>query len=100
LAIIVIIGNPGALLMHEVQAAARTLGLKAAAFEIRQPEDIAPALDATADDWGTGLAGWNAKASGRSKSDGRHAKKHSASGDRGVGHMHFLPGWSSMMNDR
>jgi hypothetical protein len=34
-----------------------------------------------ADYWGTGLAGWNAKASGRSKSDGRRAKKHSSSGD-------------------
>src|SRR5262245_57303573 len=49
--------------------------------------------DLDGDDWGTGLAGWNAKASGRSKSDGRRAKKHSASGDRRVGHMHFLPGW-------
>jgi hypothetical protein len=56
--------------------------------------------DLAADDWGTGLAGWNAKASGRSKSDGRRAKKQRASGDRRVGHMHFLPGWSSMKNDR
>src|SRR5262245_27174056 len=48
--------------------------------------------DLAADDWGAGLAGWNAKASGRSKSAGRRAKKHSASGDRRVGHMHFLPG--------
>src|SRR5262249_6396690 len=50
--------------------------------------------DLAADDWGAGLAGWNAKASGRSKSDGGRAKKHGASGDR-VGHMHFLPGWES-----
>jgi hypothetical protein len=28
-----------------------------------------------ADDWGAGLAGWNAKATSRSKSDGRRAKK-------------------------
>src|SRR5262249_50711008 len=48
--------------------------------------------DLAADDWGAGLAGWNAKARGRSKSDGRGAKKHMAPGDRRVGHMHFLQG--------
>src|SRR5262245_7945432 len=53
--------------------------------------------DLAADDWGAGLAGWNAKARGRSKADGRRAKKHRASGDRRVGHMHFLPGWYSPM---
>ena len=53
--------------------------------------------DLAADDWGAGLAGWNAKARGRSKSDGRRAKEHSASGDHRVGHMHFLPGWYSPM---
>jgi hypothetical protein len=51
--------------------------------------------DLAADDWGTGLAGWNVKASGRSESDGRGAKKHSASGDRRVGHM-YLSGGSNI----
>jgi ABC-type uncharacterized transport system substrate-binding protein len=40
-------GNPGAVLdMGEVQAAARTLGLEVASFEIRRAEDIAPAFQA------------------------------------------------------
>ncbi len=41
------IGNPGNVLeMGEVQAAARTLGLEVAPFEIRRAEDIAPAFEA------------------------------------------------------
>ena len=47
LAIMGNIGNPSALLeMHEVQAAARTLGFEVATLEIRQAEDIAPAFEA------------------------------------------------------
>jgi putative ABC transport system substrate-binding protein len=47
LAILVNVGNPGAPLeMGEVQAAARTLGLEVATFEIRRAEDIAPAIEA------------------------------------------------------
>jgi ABC-type uncharacterized transport system substrate-binding protein len=48
-----IIGNPGNALtvleMAEVQAAARTLGLDVATFEIRRAQDIAPAFDALKD---------------------------------------------------
>ena len=41
------VGNPAAVLeMGEVQAAARTLGLEVATFEIRRAEDIAPAFEA------------------------------------------------------
>jgi putative tryptophan/tyrosine transport system substrate-binding protein len=47
LAIIANVGNPAAVLeMVEVQAAARTLGLEVATFEIRRAEDIAPAFQA------------------------------------------------------
>jgi putative ABC transport system substrate-binding protein len=47
LAILANVGNPAAPLeMSEVQAAARTLGLEVATFEIRRAEDIAPAIDA------------------------------------------------------
>jgi putative ABC transport system substrate-binding protein len=46
LAIIVNIGNSGAVLeLHEVQAAAETLGLKIVALEIRRTEDIARAFE-------------------------------------------------------
>ena len=47
LAIMANVGNPAPLLeMGEVSSIARTLGLEAAAFEIRRAEDIAPAFDA------------------------------------------------------
>ena len=47
LAILVVAGNANsALEMGEVQAAARTLGLEVAPFEIRRAEDIAPAFEA------------------------------------------------------
>jgi ABC-type uncharacterized transport system substrate-binding protein len=47
LAIIGNVGYPGSLLeMREVQAAARTVGLKVAALDIRRAEDIAPAFEA------------------------------------------------------
>jgi putative tryptophan/tyrosine transport system substrate-binding protein len=47
LAIMANAGNPAPLLeMGEVSSIARTLGLEAAAFEIRRAEDIAPAFDA------------------------------------------------------
>ena len=47
LAILANVGNPAAVLeMGEVQAAARTLGLEVATFEIRRAEDIAPAFEA------------------------------------------------------
>ncbi len=47
LAILANVGNPSNVLeMGEVQAAARTLGLEAAPFEIRRAEDIAPAFEA------------------------------------------------------
>jgi len=47
LAILVNIGNPTVVLeMGEVQAAARTFGLDAAAFEIRRAEDIVPTFEA------------------------------------------------------
>ena len=47
LAIMANVGNPVAVLeMGEVQAAARTLGLEVATFEIRRAEDIAPAFEA------------------------------------------------------
>ena len=47
LAIMANVGDPGAVLeMGEVQAAARTLGLEVATFEIRRAEDIAPAFEA------------------------------------------------------
>ncbi len=47
LAILANVGNPAAPLeMSEVQAAARTLGLEVATFEIRRAEDIAPAIEA------------------------------------------------------
>jgi putative tryptophan/tyrosine transport system substrate-binding protein len=47
LAIMGNIGNPAIKLeLGEVQAAARTLGIEAAIFEIRRAEDIAPAFDA------------------------------------------------------
>ena len=47
LAILVNIGNPAAALdMREVQAAAHILSLRAATFEIRRAEDIAPAFEA------------------------------------------------------
>jgi putative ABC transport system substrate-binding protein len=47
LAIIVGVGDPAAVLeMHEVQAAARTLGVEAEPLEIRRAEDIAPAFEA------------------------------------------------------
>ena len=47
LAIMANIGSPiGVLEMGEVQAAARTLGLEVASLEIRQAEEIAPAIEA------------------------------------------------------
>jgi putative ABC transport system substrate-binding protein len=47
LAIMANVGNPGSVMdMHAVQAAAHTLGLDAALFEIRQSDDIASAFDA------------------------------------------------------
>jgi ABC-type uncharacterized transport system substrate-binding protein len=47
LAVMANVGNPVAVLdMREVQAAARTLGLDAAPFEIRRAEDIAPVFEA------------------------------------------------------
>jgi putative tryptophan/tyrosine transport system substrate-binding protein len=47
LAILANIGNPNAVPeMGEVRAAARTLGLEVAVFEIRRAEDIAPAFEA------------------------------------------------------
>jgi putative ABC transport system substrate-binding protein len=47
LAILVNVGNPGALLEKgEVQAAARTLGIEIVTLEVRRAEDIAPAFDA------------------------------------------------------
>ena len=50
LAIIGNVGYPASVLeMSEVQAAARTVGLKAATLEIRRAEDIAPALEALKD---------------------------------------------------
>jgi putative tryptophan/tyrosine transport system substrate-binding protein len=48
LAILANVGNAGVVLeMDEVQTAARTLGIEVATLEIRRPEDIAPALDAS-----------------------------------------------------
>jgi putative tryptophan/tyrosine transport system substrate-binding protein len=50
LAIMANAGNPAAVLeMAEVQAAARSLGLEVATFEIRRAEDIAPAFQALKD---------------------------------------------------
>ena len=50
LAIMANAGNPAAVLeMAEVQAAARTLGLEVATFEIRRADDIAPAFQALKD---------------------------------------------------
>jgi putative ABC transport system substrate-binding protein len=47
LAIMANVGAPGAVLeMREVQAAARTLGVEVTTLEIRQAEDIAPAIEA------------------------------------------------------
>jgi putative tryptophan/tyrosine transport system substrate-binding protein len=47
LAILANVGNPNAVPeMGEVRAAARTLGLEVAVFEIRRTEDIAPAFEA------------------------------------------------------
>src|SRR5262245_41743491 len=47
LAILANIGNPNAVPeMGEVRAAARTLGLEVAVFEVRRTEDIAPAFEA------------------------------------------------------
>jgi putative tryptophan/tyrosine transport system substrate-binding protein len=47
LAIIANAGSPGAVLeMREVQAAARTLGLDAATFELQRADEIAPAFEA------------------------------------------------------
>jgi putative ABC transport system substrate-binding protein len=47
LAIMAYVGNSGAVKeMAEVQAAARTLGLDAATYEIRRADDIAPAFEA------------------------------------------------------
>jgi putative tryptophan/tyrosine transport system substrate-binding protein len=47
LAIMANVGAPGALIeMREVQATARTLGLEVVTLEIRQGEDIAPAIEA------------------------------------------------------
>jgi putative ABC transport system substrate-binding protein len=47
LAILANIGNPNAMPeMGEVRAAARTIGLEVAVFEIRRTEDIAPAFEA------------------------------------------------------
>jgi len=47
LAILIIVGNPAAVLERdEAQAAARTLGLDVATLEIRRPEDIAHAFEA------------------------------------------------------
>jgi putative tryptophan/tyrosine transport system substrate-binding protein len=47
LAIVANVGNPASVLeIGEVQAAARTLGLDVAVFEIRRAEDIAPAFEA------------------------------------------------------
>jgi ABC-type uncharacterized transport system substrate-binding protein len=47
LAIMAYVGNSGAVTeMAEVQAAARTLGLDAATYEIRRADDIAPAFEA------------------------------------------------------
>jgi putative ABC transport system substrate-binding protein len=46
LAILVNVGNPGAVMdMREAQAAARTLGLMVTTSEIRRAEDIAPAFE-------------------------------------------------------
>jgi putative tryptophan/tyrosine transport system substrate-binding protein len=48
LAILANVGNPGVVLeMDEVLTAARTLGIEVVTLEIRRPEDIAPALDAS-----------------------------------------------------
>ncbi len=50
LAIMANAGNPAAVLeVADVQAAARTLGLEVATFEIRRAEDIAPAFQALRD---------------------------------------------------
>jgi putative tryptophan/tyrosine transport system substrate-binding protein len=50
LAILVDIINPGAVVeMHEVQAMARTFGLEVVTPDVRQPEDIAPALQSLKD---------------------------------------------------
>jgi ABC transporter substrate binding protein len=50
LAIIGNVGYPGSVLeMNEVQAAARTVGLKVATLEIRRAEDVAPAFEALKD---------------------------------------------------
>jgi putative ABC transport system substrate-binding protein len=50
LAIIGNVGYPASVLeMSEVQAAARTVGLKVATLEIRRAEDIAPAFEALKD---------------------------------------------------
>jgi putative ABC transport system substrate-binding protein len=47
LAILANVGNPAAVLdMRDVQAAARTLSVEVATFEIRRAEDIAPAFEA------------------------------------------------------
>ncbi len=46
LAILANVDSPNAVLeMDEVQAAARTLGLEVATFQIRRAEDIAPAVE-------------------------------------------------------
>jgi putative ABC transport system substrate-binding protein len=47
LAVMANVGNPSALLeIHEIQAAAHTLGIEVAPLEIRRAEDIAPAFAA------------------------------------------------------
>jgi putative ABC transport system substrate-binding protein len=46
LAIMANVGAPGALEMHEVDTTARTLGLEVTIREVRQAEDIAPAIAA------------------------------------------------------
>jgi putative tryptophan/tyrosine transport system substrate-binding protein len=52
LAIMGNVGTPGAVVeMHETLVAARTLGLDAELFEIRQAEDIGPAFDALGGRW-------------------------------------------------
>jgi putative ABC transport system substrate-binding protein len=46
LVMLVNVGSPNAVLdMHEVQAAARTLGLEVTPFEVRRAEDIAPGFE-------------------------------------------------------
>ena len=50
------VGAPGAVLeMREVQATARTLGLEVTAIEIRQAEDIVPAIEGLEEPYGRAL---------------------------------------------